>query len=225
MKNTINGIRFAAVAIAAVLFVTTFASAASANQHVLLGSSFATGDEAAAEANLMIANANAAGCKAISVGGYGLADLEAGKEIGIPVLMDCPPGVDLLPNGKASNRGGPGIPNLPNPNRPKSKRVNGVTYYEVDFSKGQTGKSVCNSIGKQPARFSRDLRVCRAFNPSARTFSLNSGDRATTFCSGTEQGICKFASNSCVVCPSCTNGVRLDQNGGRLYDKMYVSCK
>jgi len=207
-----NGIRLAGLALAAALFLTSFASAAQANQHVLLGDSFASGSEAAAEANLKIANANAAGCKAISVGGYGLGGGEFGKEIGIPVLMDCPPGVDLLPNGQAANQA-------------KGKRVGGTTYYEVDFSAGQTAKSVCNSIGKQPASFTRNANVCRAFNPGARSFRLNSGDRATAFCRGNETGVCQFAPNSCIVCPACTNGVGLNQDGGNLYDKMYVSCR
>ena len=86
----------------AALALATFASTAHANQQVLLGNSFASGDEATAEVNLKIANANAAGCKAISVGGYGLGGGETGKEIGIPVLMECPTGVDLLPNGQSA---------------------------------------------------------------------------------------------------------------------------
>jgi len=214
MINELIRNRFAGVALAASLLVTPLASAAQANQHVLLGDSFASGAEAAAEANLKIANANAAGCKAISVGGYGLGGGETGKEIGIPVLMDCPLGVDLLPNGQAVNA-----------SQARGKRVGGTTYYEVDFSKGQTGKSVCHSVGKQPHRFSRDAGVCRAFNPGASAYRLNSGDRATTFCRGNENGVCKFVPNSCIVCPSCTNGVGLNENGGRLYDKMYVSCR
>ncbi len=204
--------RLAGVALATALTIATFASAALANQQVLVGNSFASADEAAAEVNLKIANANAAGCKAIGVGGYGLADLEAGKEIGIPVLLDCPTGVDLKPNGQQVAR-------------VDSKRVGGTTYYEVDFSRGQTGRTVCGQVGKQPSFFTRDLNVCRAFNPGAPSFRLTSGDRATAFCSGSENGICSFAPNSCISCPSCTTGVGLNQDGGRLYDKMYVACR
>jgi hypothetical protein len=43
------------------------------NQVVLLGEGTIPGSQAAGEANVAIRNANAAGCNAISVGGYGLA--------------------------------------------------------------------------------------------------------------------------------------------------------
>ncbi len=211
IKNRI-ATRLAGVALAAALIIATAASAAQANQQVLLGNSFASGDEATAEVNLKIANASAAGCKAISIGGYGLGGGETGKEIGIPVLLDCPIGVDLLPNGQATTR-------------VSGKRLGGTTYYEVDFSKGQTGDSVCRSVGKRPDRFTRDGNVCRAFNPGSPLFRLNSGDRGTAFCRGNEQGVCAFATNSCITCPSCTNGVNVDQNGSRLYGKMYISCR
>ena len=65
---------------------------------VLIGDSFATGAEAAIEANNIIQNAAAGGCKAISVGGYGAA--AEGKEIGVVVLVQCPQGTRLLPNGQ-----------------------------------------------------------------------------------------------------------------------------
>jgi|GEM_PF-2164276 len=67
------------------------------NQVVLLGEGTIPGTQAVGEANVAIRNANAAGCNAISVGGYGL-DGE-GTLIGIPVLVECPAGVRLLPNG------------------------------------------------------------------------------------------------------------------------------
>jgi hypothetical protein len=66
-------------------------------QIVLLGESFASGSEAVNEVNTAIANAAAAGCEAISVGGYGAAG--EGLVIGVPVLVDCPRGTTLLPNG------------------------------------------------------------------------------------------------------------------------------
>lgn len=69
-------------------------------QYVLLGESTIPGSQAVAEANIRISNANASGCKAISVGGYGL-DGE-GTLIGIPVLVDCPTGTNLLPDGTLS---------------------------------------------------------------------------------------------------------------------------
>ena len=67
------------------------------NQFVLLGEGTIPGSQAVGEANLAIKNANAAGCNAISVGGYGLGG--EGTLIGIPVLVECPTGVRLLPNG------------------------------------------------------------------------------------------------------------------------------
>ena len=73
---------------------------ATGNQFVLLGESTVPGTQAVAEANIRIGNANASGCKAISVGGYGLGD-EA-TLIGIPVLVDCPAGTNLLPDGTLS---------------------------------------------------------------------------------------------------------------------------
>ena len=73
------------------------ACAGTGNQIVLLGEGTIPGSQAVGEANVAIRNANAAGCNAISVGGYGL-DGE-GTLIGIPVLVECPKGVSLLPNG------------------------------------------------------------------------------------------------------------------------------
>jgi hypothetical protein len=73
------------------------ACAGTGNQVVLLGEATIPGSQAVGEANVAIRNANAAGCNAISVGGYGLAG--EGTLIGIPVLVECPKGVTLLPNG------------------------------------------------------------------------------------------------------------------------------
>lgn len=67
------------------------------NQFILLGESTIPGSQAVGEANVAVRNANAAGCNAISVGGYGLGS-EA-TLIGVPVLVECPAGVRLLPNG------------------------------------------------------------------------------------------------------------------------------
>lgn len=66
-------------------------------QIVLLGESFASGAEAVKEVNNAVANATSSGCKAISVGGYGAA-LD-GFVIGVPVLVECPLGTQLLPDG------------------------------------------------------------------------------------------------------------------------------
>lgn len=73
---------------------------ATGTQYVLLGESTIPGSQAVAEANIRVSNANASGCKAVSVGGYGL-DGE-GTLIGIPVLVDCPAGTKLLPDGTLS---------------------------------------------------------------------------------------------------------------------------
>ena len=69
-------------------------------QIILLGESFASGPEAVQEANKRIANATSSGCKAISVGGYGAS----GERliIGVPVLLECPLGTQLLPDGTAA---------------------------------------------------------------------------------------------------------------------------
>ena len=72
------------------------------NQFVLLGESTIPGSSAVGEVNVKIKNANAGGCKAISVGGYGLggaSETGGSSLIGVPVLVDCPKGTDLLPNG------------------------------------------------------------------------------------------------------------------------------
>lgn len=69
---------------------------------VLLGESFAAGSEAVVEVNNAIANAERAGCRAISVGGYAAgAGVEqgGGLVIGVPVLVKCPRGTVLLPDG------------------------------------------------------------------------------------------------------------------------------
>jgi hypothetical protein len=84
--------------IALILFL---AGCGTGTQYVLLGESTIPGTQAVAEANIRIHNANASGCKAISVGGYGLGN-KGGTLIGIPVLVDCPAGTNLLPDGTLS---------------------------------------------------------------------------------------------------------------------------
>ena len=64
---------------------------------VLTGSSFVSNDEAAGEAQLAITNAQANGCRAISIGSG------AGEVISVNVLVECPlNGPDLLPTGIAT---------------------------------------------------------------------------------------------------------------------------
>lgn len=76
----------------------------SGTQIVVVGESGATGAEAANEVNRFIANSEQAGCEAISVGGYAAgAAVEPGTGgllIGIPVLLECPQGTALLPDGR-----------------------------------------------------------------------------------------------------------------------------
>ena len=84
------------------LFAATFLLLAACtqgtgNQFIVLGEATIPGSQAVGEANVAVRNANAAGCNAISVGGYGLAG--EGTLIGVPVLIECPAGVRLLPNG------------------------------------------------------------------------------------------------------------------------------
>ena len=67
------------------------------NQTILLGEGTIPGSQVVGEANVAVKNANAAGCNAISVGGYGLGGEHS--LIGIPVLVECPVGVRLLPSG------------------------------------------------------------------------------------------------------------------------------
>ncbi len=92
---------FMAVSLAGFICLSSCAqpAAAPSTQVILIGSSFAGGAEAAIEANNALQNATAAGCKAISVGGYGAAS--EGQEIGVVVLVECPQGTRLLPNGQA----------------------------------------------------------------------------------------------------------------------------
>lgn len=73
----------------------------SGTQVVVVGESGATGAEAANEVNRFIATAEQSGCEAISVGGYaaGARAEGGGLLIGIPVLLECPQGTNLLPNG------------------------------------------------------------------------------------------------------------------------------
>lgn len=71
---------------------------------VLLGESFASGAEAVEEANTALANAERAGCKAVSVGGYAAGaapEQGGGLVIGIPVMVKCPVGTVLRPDGTA----------------------------------------------------------------------------------------------------------------------------
>ena len=86
--------------IVGIIVVLFLSGCATGTQYVLLGESTIPGTQAVAEANIRIHNANASGCKAISVGGYGIGN--EGTLIGIPVLVDCPAGTNLLPDGTLS---------------------------------------------------------------------------------------------------------------------------
>ena len=69
---------------------------------VLLGESSASGAEAVQEANIALANAERAGCKAVAVGGYAAAASPVaggGLVIGVPAMVKCPVGVVLRPDG------------------------------------------------------------------------------------------------------------------------------
>lgn len=80
-----------------VLLLSACVSPGTGNQFIVLGEATIPGSQAVGEANVAVRNANAAGCNAISVGGYGLAG--EGTLVGVPVLIECPAGVRLLPNG------------------------------------------------------------------------------------------------------------------------------
>ena len=97
MKRTITVL--STLSVVALLAAGCRPPASSGTQFVLLGDSAVTGAEAVQEANNKIANAAGSGCKAISVGGYGV--VAETLEIGIPVLVDCPAGTTLLPDGTA----------------------------------------------------------------------------------------------------------------------------
>ena len=76
---------------------TGAANQSTGNQFIVLGEATIPGSQAVGEANVAVRNANAAGCNAISVGGYGLGS-EA-TLVGVPVLIECLAGIRLLPNG------------------------------------------------------------------------------------------------------------------------------
>ncbi len=83
-----------------IAFIILFLSGcATGPQFVLLGESPLPGGRAVRDVNIAIRNANANGCRAVSVGGYGLAPEDTVAVVGIPVLVDCPNGIKLLPNG------------------------------------------------------------------------------------------------------------------------------
>jgi len=90
--------RIATVALGAAMLAACAPSNPPSTQIVVLGESFAAGSEAVNEVNLAIANASAAGCEAVSVGGYAAGG--EGLIIGVPVLLDCPLGTQLLPTGQ-----------------------------------------------------------------------------------------------------------------------------
>lgn len=70
------------------------------NDFVFLGESNLSGEEAAQEANLIVQNANAAGCNGVSVGGYAANNVDPPQLVyGVPVMVSCPMGIVLLPNG------------------------------------------------------------------------------------------------------------------------------
>ena len=101
-------IRISMLAICTVIGVSgcQMMTPAETNQFVFLGESNATGEEAAGAANLIVRNANAEGCSGISVGGYSTSllfdsrDLTGQVVYGVPVMISCPPGVELIPNGQ-----------------------------------------------------------------------------------------------------------------------------
>ena len=95
------------VGIPSLLAISLFLGACtlpSGTQIVVVGESGASGAEASNEVNRIIANAERSGCEAISVGGYaaGAQVEEGGLLIGIPVLLECPQGTILLPDGTAA---------------------------------------------------------------------------------------------------------------------------
>ncbi len=99
MKRVVFGLFWALVC---GLTLSGCLGAGTGNQVILLGESTIPGSDAVGEVNRAIQNAKAAGCNAISVGGYGLAiqqglEGRAGSLIGVPVLVECPAGVTLLP--------------------------------------------------------------------------------------------------------------------------------
>lgn len=70
------------------------------NEIVLLGESNINGESAVQQAVLILRNAQAVGCRGLSVGGYATTTGEPGAIVyGVPVMVSCPPGVRLLPNG------------------------------------------------------------------------------------------------------------------------------
>lgn len=74
------------------------------NDFVFLGESNANGEIAAQQANLIVRNANQAGCRGVSVGGYATSAIDVSpiqQIYGVPVMVNCPAGVVLLPNGLA----------------------------------------------------------------------------------------------------------------------------
>ncbi len=103
--------------------------------------------------------------------------------------------------------------------------VDGNEYYEVDFNQGFTASLVCGMLGKVPGEFVTDTKVCKAFNPDASILIAKSGDKAVVYCSGKEKGVCAEYENACVTCPDCKYGVGLNEFGGKLYGKMYTTCR
>jgi len=98
-----NGYHALSLALAAAFGLAGCTTLAPGAQYVVHGESFASGSEAVQEASLAIARARTAGCRAVSVGGYGAGagvETGGGLVIGVPVLVDCPAGVRLLPSGE-----------------------------------------------------------------------------------------------------------------------------
>ena len=103
--------------------------------------------------------------------------------------------------------------------------VDGVEYFEVDFSQGMTAAAVCRLVGKVPGEFTTRHEVCQAFQPDAALKFALSGDRAVVYCSGQPSGLCADYKNACVVCLECKVGVGVEEWGGRLYGRMYTTCR
>jgi len=106
--------------------------------------------------------------------------------------------------------------------------VNGKTYYTVtstDLTE-DTGFKVCSKAGLVCVGYTDATNAaCKAFHTSAADSSSLSGDKSGVYCNGAPQsGVCSALTDTCHVCPKCTNTVDCNTAIGGLYREMYVEC-
>ncbi len=115
---------------------------------------------------------------------------------------------------------------------PPPQNVGGTNYYRVTSTDTaeDSGDEVCAlATGSACSGYVDEsvtgFNVCTAYNPTAATVTDVNGDLSVAYCDGAPQAEpCNSLPNTCLACPTCTNGVACHESIGGLYREMYVTC-